>query len=70
MNLKRNRQRGVDTRLVSSRRHSPAPAKFPAEGIWRGEFTVDGDPIPFNFEVKGKDAEAREAHAAQWHAAR
>jgi peroxiredoxin len=30
-------------------------AKFPTEGIWRGEFTVDGDPIPFNFEVKGKD---------------
>jgi peroxiredoxin len=31
-------------------------AKFPAEGVWRGEFIVDGDPIPFNFEVKGKDA--------------
>jgi peroxiredoxin len=30
-------------------------AKFPAEGVWRGEFTVDGEPIPFNFEVKGKD---------------
>jgi peroxiredoxin len=33
-----------------------AHAKFPAEGIWRGEFTVDGDPIPFNFELQGKDA--------------
>ncbi|KAF1686982.1 alkyl hydroperoxide reductase [Pseudoxanthomonas broegbernensis] len=33
-----------------------AAAKFPQEGIWRGEFTVDGDPIPFNFEVKGTDA--------------
>lgn len=30
--------------------------KFPAEGVWRGEFTVDGDPIPFNFELTGKDA--------------
>lgn len=37
----------------------PAAAKtpFPAEGIWRGEFTIDGDPIPFNFEVKGKRAQ-------------
>lgn len=34
-----------------------AAAKFPSEGIWRGEFTVDGDAIPFNFEVKGKDAQ-------------
>ncbi len=33
-----------------------AKPKFPQEGIWRGEFTVDGDPIPFNFEVKGRDA--------------
>lgn len=30
--------------------------KFPNEGVWRGEFTVDGEAIPFNFEVKGKDA--------------
>lgn len=29
---------------------------FPAEGIWRGEFTIDGEAVPFNFEVKGKDA--------------
>ena len=33
-----------------------AAARFPKEGIWRGEFTVDGDPIPFNFEVRGRDA--------------
>jgi peroxiredoxin len=33
-----------------------AATKFPQEGVWRGEFNVDGDPIPFNFEVKGKDA--------------
>lgn len=38
---------------------APAAAKapFPAEGVWRGEFNVDGDPIPFNFEVKGKRAQ-------------
>lgn len=35
-------------------------AKFPAEGVWRGEFNVDGDPIPFNFEVKGKDVKKAE----------
>jgi len=32
-------------------------APFPAEGVWRGEFTIDGDPIPFNFEVKGTRAQ-------------
>lgn len=31
-------------------------ATFPAEGVWRGEFNIDGDPVPFNFEVKGRDA--------------
>lgn len=31
-------------------------AKFPNEGVWRGEFTVDREAIPFNFELKGKDA--------------
>lgn len=38
---------------------APAAAKapFPAEGVWRGEFNIDGDPIPFNFEVKGKRAQ-------------
>lgn len=33
-----------------------AEPKFPAEGVWRGEFTIDGEGIPFNFEVKGTDA--------------
>jgi peroxiredoxin len=33
-----------------------AAKKFPAAGIWRGEFEIDGEPVPFNFEVKGKDA--------------
>jgi peroxiredoxin len=35
---------------------SAGTARFPAEGIWRGEFTVDGEAIPFNFEVRGRDA--------------
>ena len=35
-----------------------AAERFPQEGVWRGEFSVDGDPIPFNFEVKGRDASA------------
>ena len=26
-------------------------------GVWRGEFTVNGDKLPFNFEVKGRSAE-------------
>lgn len=33
-----------------------AAGKFPQQGVWRGEFTVDGEAIPFNFEVKGTDA--------------
>src|SRR5690606_22552595 len=32
-----------------------AAPQFLAEGIWRGEFTVDGEAVPFNFEVQGKD---------------
>ncbi len=27
----------------------------PAEGSWRGEFTVNGEPLPFNFELAGLD---------------
>jgi len=27
-----------------------APA--PAEGVWRGEFNVNGEPLPFNFELR------------------
>ena len=36
----------------------PAP-KFIKEGIWRGVFKVSEAQVPFNFEIKGKDA----AHA-------
>lgn len=32
-------------------------ASFIKPGIWRGEFTVNGDKLPFNFEVKGRSAE-------------
>jgi peroxiredoxin len=37
-----------------------AGAKAPAlkEGVWRGEFSVNGDALPFNFEVKGRNADA------------
>ncbi|MFC4313934.1 peroxiredoxin family protein [Steroidobacter flavus] len=41
---------------VSAASAFAGPKKFPDEGVWRGEFTVDGEAIPFNFEVKGKDA--------------
>jgi len=30
---------------------------FMREGIWRGVFRVNGAAVPFNFELKGKDAE-------------
>src|SRR5690606_23573792 len=30
---------------------------FPAEGVWRGEFRVNGEPLPFNFEITGNRAE-------------
>ncbi|GAA4307816.1 hypothetical protein GCM10023149_01490 [Mucilaginibacter gynuensis] len=33
------------------------PAKFIKEGVWRGVFTVSESQVPFNFELKGKDAE-------------
>src|SRR3982751_1716847 len=37
--------------------HKPAPVKFIKEGVWRGVFTVAETKVPFNFELKGKDAE-------------
>jgi peroxiredoxin len=43
--------------LAASAASFAGTAKFPAEGVWRGEFKVDGDVIPFNFEVKGKDVQ-------------
>jgi hypothetical protein len=30
---------------------------FIREGIWRGEFTVNENKLPFNFEIKGKTPE-------------
>jgi peroxiredoxin len=42
--------------LAGSAIAAAGTTRFPAEGVWRGEFTVDGEAIPFNFEVKGKDA--------------
>ncbi|MGN8070875.1 peroxiredoxin [Mucilaginibacter sp. SG564] len=33
------------------------PVKFIKEGVWRGVFTVAESKVPFNFELKGKDAE-------------
>ena len=35
----------------------PPKAKFIKEGVWRGVFTVSETQVPFNFELKGKDAE-------------
>ena len=31
--------------------------KFIKEGIWRGVFKISETEVPFNFELKGKDAE-------------
>ncbi|PQA54458.1 peroxiredoxin family protein [Siphonobacter curvatus] len=30
---------------------------FPKEGVWRGVFTINEQKVPFNFEVKGHEAE-------------
>jgi hypothetical protein len=41
---------------VLSAHENPKP-KFIKEGKWRGVFTVSESQVPFNFELKGKDAE-------------
>lgn len=41
---------------VLSAHENPKP-KFIKEGKWRGVFTVSESKVPFNFELKGKDAE-------------
>ncbi|SDD75021.1 Peroxiredoxin [Mucilaginibacter pineti] len=41
---------------VLSAHEGPKP-KFIKEGRWRGVFTVSESEVPFNFELKGKDAE-------------
>lgn len=42
--------------LMSASSHA-AKQTFPKAGTWRGVFDVNGDPLPFEFEVKGKRAE-------------
>lgn len=42
--------------LMSTISHA-ANETFPKAGVWRGVFDVNGDPLPFEFEVKGKRAE-------------
>ncbi|NIG56591.1 peroxiredoxin [Chitinophaga sp. Cy-1792] len=38
--------------------HAEGPARpFIREGIWRGVFTLSESQVPFNFQLKGKDAE-------------
>jgi peroxiredoxin len=36
---------------------APVQPAFPQAGLWRGEFDVNGDPLPFEFEIKGTQAE-------------
>ncbi|SDT34554.1 Peroxiredoxin [Mucilaginibacter mallensis] len=36
---------------------NPPAEKFIKQGVWRGVFTISETQVPFNFEVKGKDAE-------------
>jgi peroxiredoxin len=60
MKRKRSALWALSLLALSSAALAAGGAKFPAEGVWRGEFNVDGDPIPFNFEVKGKDAQHAE----------
>lgn len=40
--------------IIMGMRETPL---FMREGVWRGVFQVNGVAVPFNFELKGKDAE-------------
>jgi len=40
-----------------ARKPKPIKAAFIKQGVWRGVFKVSEFEVPFNFEVKGKDAE-------------
>jgi hypothetical protein len=40
--------------LLSAATADARRAHFPREGVWRGVFNVNGDPLPFQFEIKGK----------------
>ena len=42
--------------LLSTATADARRAHFPREGVWRGVFDVNGDPLPFQFEIKGKRA--------------
>lgn len=42
--------------MMASSAHAEKTA-FPKAGVWRGVFDVNGDALPFEFEVKGKRAE-------------
>ena len=44
------------TALLSAATADARRAHFPREGVWRGVFDVNGDPLPFQFEIKGKRA--------------
>ena len=50
INIESTKQEPAKTSSVA------APAFIP-EGVWRGEFDVSEEKIPFNFEVKGRNAE-------------
>ncbi|WP_219224925.1 peroxiredoxin family protein [Pedobacter antarcticus] len=43
--------------LTKTTEDPKAARKFIKEGIWRGVFKVSESEVPFNFELKGKDAE-------------
>lgn len=47
----------LTTALLLSVNAHAAKTLFPKQGIWRGVFDVNGDSLPFEFEVKGKRAE-------------
>lgn len=42
------------TLVVASVFAAPAQKPFIKEGVWRGEFTLGEQQVPFNFELKGK----------------
>src|SRR5690606_6491439 len=44
---------GLALLLALCATHAQAGTVAPAEGLWRGEFTVNGEALPFNFELAG-----------------
>lgn len=47
----------VSAAFLCSAHAEARSTNFPKEGTWRGVFDVNGDPLPFQFEIKGKRAE-------------